>query len=161
MDSISVSAAAPTHSLYSRTPSAGGARDLDPGGDVGLVASGGELGAYRGELLAEDQHTCAGVFQDELEFIGDESHVERHIDGTDLGGSEEGLDELHPVHEQQPDTITGGDATAEQGIGGPVAANVELLERETTVARDVEKRLGGWLAVRPLCQELADVHHES
>ena len=79
---------------------AGGASDLDPRGDVGLVASGGELGAYRGELLAEDQNTCAGVFQDELEFIGDESHVERHIDGTDLGGSEEGLDELHPVHEQ-------------------------------------------------------------
>ena len=29
--------------------------DLDPGGDVGLVASGGELGAYRGELFAKDR----------------------------------------------------------------------------------------------------------
>ena len=77
------------------------AAHLHPGAQVGLVAAALQLGHHRREVLGIQQHGGAGILEDELQLVGHQPPVQRHVDRADLGHREEGLDELGAVHQQQ------------------------------------------------------------
>ena len=109
------------------------------------------------ELAAVDQNAGAAVLQDEGKLVGNQAPVERHADGSELRQREEGLHELHAVHQQQGHAIALGHAQVGERVGGAVAAQVELAVQEAPLAARIDPALEPGTQVRALAEQQTHV----
>ena len=113
---------------------------VDPSADrCALAPAGVQVGHDRAELAPEDQRLGAAVSEHEHQLVSAQPPVEGYKHGTNLGGAEEGLDELGAVHQESGHPVALPDAEAGQHMRPTVRLAVELDIRAPLARRHVDE----------------------
>ncbi|MNP28389.1 hypothetical protein D3C76_1213490 [compost metagenome] len=88
------------------------------------------------KLRPHHQHTGASVLEDRDLFGQGVPGIERHVNQTGLLDSENTLDRLRRVVEQHGDALPNLQSKANQGMGKPVTAHLDLIIGQAGVAED-------------------------
>ena len=120
---------------------------VNPAGDFGALVGGCDPQFHRGQALANGvdhggvfvihQHGLdAGVIDDELVVLRDESIIQRHQDGADSAGGVETLQKKMRIGTQDAHPVALADAPRKQGVGELVDALLVLPVGESELAVD-------------------------
>ena len=116
-----------------------------------------QFGHHIEELRVEYQTLGAAVFENELEFVRDQTPVERDHDSAYLGQSKIGLHELDTVHLQQTHPLALANPRRQKRIGHPIAASIQLTVGQSDVRVTIDIRFCAWRQKSAFAQKQSQI----
>ena len=109
---------------------------MDVDGGVGAAQMRREI-AHRS---VDEDRLCVGVVDDVGDFVGSEVGVDRGVVETGKLAAPGDFEELRPVRQNQGDAVAAAQPGIVQHRGDPLAAGVQLAERDRVAVGDDQRR---------------------